>query len=191
MRRSVALVGACAVAIVALVAGRHEAIGAPRVGGPRPMVSVIDAWDRPLVVPASGTKPVLLVYEDKDSANENVALKDELSRFAKGDAYKNKVLLLAVADVSGYDFFPAKGFAKSAIRTQSSQLGTPIYCDWNGGLRTTLGLDAKRSNIVLYGRDGRVLLSHAGTMPEKMRKELVTTLKALVEGTQAPIAKAP
>jgi len=174
-----ALVVAFASLVLAAFAG-PSASASPRVGGARPKVAVIDAWDRTLHVPSTGTKPLLLVYEDKESSSENVALKAELSTIARGDAYKEKVLLLAVADVSGYDFFPAKGFAKGAIRTQSSQLGTPIYCDWDGHLRTSLGLEAKRSNVVLYGRDGKVVFSHAGPMPPPMRRTLLDTLRQMI-----------
>ena len=149
----------------------------PSLGGARPDVSFVDAWDRALVLPKTSGKPVLLVYEDKDSANQNAALKNELSALARGDAYKHRVVLLAVADVSGYDYWPARGFVRDAIRSESVKLGTPIYCDWNGQVRDTLALEAKRSNVVFYGKDGRVLFSHAGTLPDAKRKELVKLMK--------------
>ena len=158
-----------------------EAVAAPPVGGARPDVTLVDAWERPLVLRKTATKPVLVVYEDSASSKENVVLKSELSELAKGGAYRARVVLLAVADVSGYDFFPAKGFAKSAIRGQSTELGTPIYCDWTGSVRVTLGLEPKRSNVVLYGRDGRVRFSHAGPLGADKRKELLGELKEMVK----------
>lgn len=166
---------ALAASLFAFVPASSDA--APSLGGARPDVSFVDAWDRALVLPKTSGKPVLLVYEDKDSANQNLALKNELSSLARGDAYKNRVVLLAVADVSGYDYWPARGFVRDAIRSESVKLGTPIYCDWDGRVRDTLALEAKRSNVVFYGKDGRVLFSHAGTLPDTKRKELVKLMK--------------
>jgi hypothetical protein len=166
---------ALAASLLAFVPAPSNA--APSLGGARPDVAFVDAWDRALVLPKTSGKPVLLVYEDKDSANQNAALKSELSTLARGDAYKHRVVLLAVADVSGYDYWPARGFVRDAIRSESVKLGTPIYCDWNGQVRNTLALEAKRSNVVFYGKDGRVLFSHAGTLPEAKRNELVKLMK--------------
>ena len=67
-------------------------------------------------------------------------MKEELGKLAKGDRYKTAIALLAVADVEGYDYWPVRGFVKSAIRKESRKFGTTIYCDWDGSFRSALGL---------------------------------------------------
>ena len=74
--------------------------------------------------PALRGKPVLIVYEDKSSTAQNKALKDELAQIAKGDRYRSSVALAAVADVSAYDFWPARGFVRDAIREESRKQKT-------------------------------------------------------------------
>lgn len=160
----------------ALLPGLAGAV--PSVGAARPELTLIDGWDRALVVDRTATKPILVVYEDKDSATQNQPLKNELARLAKGDRYKDAVALLAIADVEGYDFWPVKGFVKDAIQTESQKFKTTIYCDWNGGVRGRLGLKKGVSNIVLYGRDGKVRLAHEGPMPAEKRQALVAMLRA-------------
>ncbi len=58
-----------------------EAAALPVVGDARPDLTLIDAWDRTFSVGASVGKPVLVVYEDKDSAEENKVLKADLRQW--------------------------------------------------------------------------------------------------------------
>lgn len=152
----------------------------PGTGSARPDLALVDGWDRTLVIDRSANKPILVVYEDKDSASQNQPLKDELAKLAKGDRYKTAIALLAVADVEGYDYWPIRGFVKDAIQSESAKFKTTIYCDWNGGVRSRLGLKKGVSSILLYGRDGKVLLSHEGPMPAEKRQQLVAMLRTEV-----------
>lgn len=122
------------------------------------------------------------VYEDKDSAEQNKALEDELARPGKGDKYKATVALPVVADVSSYDFWPVKGFVKKAIREESKKAGTTIYCDWSGSFRRTMRLTKNASNVVLVGKDGRVLFAGDGPLNPNERLRLIELLRAEVEG---------
>ena len=170
-------------AVVLLAAGLFIASPAhalPGVGAARPDITLVDAWDRSFSIGKTGTKPILIIYEDKDSAAQNRALKGDLARLAKGDRYKNAVALVAIADVTGYDYWPIRGFVKDSIQEESVKWSTPIYCDWNGAFRSALGLKKGTSSVVLYGKDGRVLLAHEGTMPADKRRVLVDLLRAEV-----------
>jgi hypothetical protein len=153
----------------------------PKPGDARPSVRLVDAWDRTVNTRALGDKPVLVVYEDRDSAAQNQILKDELARLGKGDRYKKAMTLLAIADVSGFDYWPARGFVKDAIKDESRKAGTPIYCDWNGSARRAFGLRQGASNVVLYARDGRVVFARHGSVPAEGRAELIRLLRSEVE----------
>lgn len=142
---------------------------------------LVDAWDRADDTSRLRGMPMLVVYEDKDSAKQNEALKGELADLAKGDRYKSRIALVAVADVSSYDFWPARGFVKSAIKEESSKQSVAIYCDWNGNVRNALGLRRGSSNVILVGRDGIVKFSYAGAIPPEKRRQLISLLRSEVE----------
>jgi len=165
------------IALGALLCFAAPADAAPREGTSRQTVTLVDAWDRQLVVAHTGTKPILVVYEDKNSAEQNIVLKRELAQLAKGGAYRTAVTLLAIADVGGYDYWPVRGFVKDAIQSESKKFDTTIYCDWDGSVRRTLGVRGGVSSVVLYSRDGKVLFAREGTLSQEERTTLFGLLR--------------
>lgn len=154
----------------------------PKVGEPGANASMEDADGRRTSVSAFRGKPILIVYEDKDSATVNQAMKDDLAKLAKGDRYKDAVALLPLADVSSYDFWPVKGFVKDAIREESRKVGATIYCDWDGSFRSAFDIRVGSSSIVLIGRSGAVRFASEGALSAAQREELIALLKEEVEG---------
>jgi hypothetical protein len=169
--------GATVSALVLAVAGQLYAL--PRVGDGRPNVVVKDAWDRALDLSRVGERPLLVVYEDRASSSQNQAFKNELARVAKGPLAL-RVVLAAVADVQGYDYWPARGFVKDAIRSQSNAIGAPIYCDWSGAVRNALGVRRGTSTVILYDASGRVVFAHEGAMDATSRASALSLLQAAV-----------
>ncbi len=155
--------------------------GLPAVGAKRPAAQVVDADDRGLDLRSINGRPMLIVYEDKDSSKLNVPLKDELSRLARGGRYQAAVALVPVADVEGYDYWPVRGFVKSAIRDESKKIGATIYCDWDGTFRRAVGLRRGTSSVVLIGRDARVLFASEGALSAPERQRLLSLLRAEVD----------
>jgi hypothetical protein len=94
----------------------------------------------------------------------------------------SSVALIAVADVTAYDYWPVRGFVKSAIHAQSTKLGVDIFCDWDGHVREGLGLRRGTSNVVLYGRNGHVLFAASGELGAEDRAKVVSALRREVEG---------
>lgn len=173
--------------LVAMMAGvgaiSATAHALPAIGSVAPStLKVVDGYDRSLDLKSLANKPILVIYEDKDSATVNQALKDELSKLAKGDKYKRAIALVPVADVSGYDYWPARGFVKSAIRDESKKAGATIYCDWSGSFRRALGLRGGTSSVVLINRDGKVVFARDGVVDAADRKRLLDMLRAEVGG---------
>lgn len=153
----------------------------PLVGAPGPGGKVVDTEGRGLDLRAIKGKPTLLVYENKEATKQNLELKNQLSKLAAGDKYRKAIALVAVADVEGYDYWPARGFVKSAIRSESKKLGNPIYVDWDGSMRKAAGFTKGLSTIVLVGPDGKVVFSHEGKMAAADREKLLVLLKQQVE----------
>ena len=150
----------------------------PRVGDARPAIVLKDAWDRTLDLSQVG-RPLLVVYEDKESSSQNDAFKTELSRLAKGPR-ASRIVLAAIADVQGYDYWPARGFVKDAIRSQSKTIGAPIYCDWSGAVRSTLGLRKRSSTVVLYDANGKVTFASEGAMDAATRARAIAAIDAAI-----------
>ncbi len=169
------------VALLALLLA-PAADAVPGIGAARPAVRLLDGWDRTIDVSRIGPKPMLVLYEDKDSAAQNQAFKEDLSALAKGDRYRSSVSLVPIADVQSYDYWPVRGFVKDAIQEESHRFGTIIYCDWNGDARRAFSAHRGTSNVILYGRDGTVLFAQEGPMSASRREEVITLLRRQVEG---------
>jgi len=152
-----------------------------RAGSLRPAARVVDADDRTLDLRSINGKPILVLYEDKDSAKMNDALKADLSRLAKGDRYRDAVVLVPVADVQSFDFWPARGFVKDAIRGESKKVGATIYLDWNGEFQRAAGFQRGTSSTMLVGRDARVLFTSQGALDAQQRAHLIGLLRAEIE----------
>lgn len=170
---------ALSVAALALMASHAQALVG--TGSLRPAGRVYDADDHTLDLRSINGKPILLLYEDKDSAKVNEPLKLELARLAKGDRYRTAVALVPIADVQSFDFWPVRGFVKDAIRSESKKQGATIYCDWDGNFQRAAGFKRGTSSVVLIGRDARVLFSHEGALPPPERDRLVSLLRSEVE----------
>lgn len=153
----------------------------PEVGALRSTGTVMDADDRPLDLRSINGKPILVLYEDKDSATMNAPLKADLARLAKGDRYKSAVALVPVADVQGFDFWPIRGFVKDSIRNESKKVGATIYCDWDGTFQRASKLKRGTSSVVLIGRNARVLFAVEGALTKDQRDRLIDLLRVEVE----------
>lgn len=152
-------------------------------GSMRPAAHVVDADDHALDLRSINGRPILVLYEDKDSAKTNDALKADLSRLAKGDRYRNTVALVPVADVQSFDFWPVRGFVKDAVRSESKKVGATIYLDWDGTFQRAAGFRRGTSSLMLVGRDARILFSSEGALSAEQRAHLIGLLRAEVEGT--------
>src|SRR4051812_15730046 len=89
------LVAAAALATALIPSPSHALL---KEGADAPNARVEDADGKVLRIQTLKGKPVLIVYEDRDSAKQNQTLKDDLSKLATGDKYKSAIALAAIAD---------------------------------------------------------------------------------------------
>jgi ceramide glucosyltransferase len=153
------------------------ALALPKAGEAGINVHLEDADGNVIEMKSLVGKPILVVYEDKASSKMNQSLKDELSKLAKGDKFKGKIALAAVADLDGYDYWPVKGFVKDAIRKESKKIGATIFCDWAGGFRKAWGIKQGTSTVVVIDKEGFVLFSGEGKLSADDRKKVVDLLR--------------
>lgn len=152
----------------------------PSVGAAVPAARAVDTEDRAFDLRSVQGRPILVVYEDKDSAHVNDAFKAELARLARDGTYRSAIALVPVADVRHYDYWPVRGFVKDAIRDESKRQGTGIYCDWSGDFSRALSLPTGTSSVVLFGRSGRALFAKSGRLSASEIHEVVGLLRAEV-----------
>ncbi|WP_437327418.1 YtfJ family protein [Sorangium sp. So ce381] len=181
-RRVARLRSAASAAALSLALISGAALALPSEGDRAPNARVEDADGRELQLKALQGKPILIVYEDKDSKSQNQALKDALAKLAKGDRYRRGIAVAAIADVSSYDFWPARGFVKDAIREESRKVGGTIYCDWDGSFRTAYKLRRGVSNVVVVGKNGHVLFAAEGALKPESQSKVLDLLRKEVEG---------
>ena len=170
--------------IAAVATASSDSFAIPKSGEGLPSASVVDANGTSFDTASVKGRPLLIVYEDKDSGKDNQALKDELAAFAREGDYRDRIALVAVADVSSFNFWPARGFAKDAIRRESARAGTTVYCDWDGVFRERLTLTKGKSNVVLVGKDGKVLYAAHGAMGENARARFFSLLRGELGATK-------
>ena len=162
------------------------AFAAPVVGSQRPDVALEDSWERIESLAQYNGMPILVLYEDKSSSSMNADFKKELAEVAQDGRYKGIVAFIPVADVSGYDYWPVRGFARRSVQKQSLATRTNIICDWKGAIREALGLTKKASNVVLYDRSGKVVFAHAGSLSPEQRAVLFAMLRDQVDQAAKP-----
>lgn len=126
-------------------------------------------------------KPTIVFYEERDSTSLNQPLKDELFKRGKKENLLDAVQVVAVADLEGYNWFPARNFALKGVRDAQTKAGIPVYVDWSGTLRgAPWKLKEKTSNVVLLDSNGDLALKLDGKVDEKMQRQLFDALGAML-----------
>lgn len=125
------------------------------------------------------SRPALVVYEDRDSTALNQALKDALAAPERRDLL-GKVSVVAIANVAAYDWFPARNFVISSVKSTEKALGVPLYLDWKGAMTSsTWALSAKGSTVVVLDRAGTAKLSKRGKLEPREVDEVLRLLTEL------------
>lgn len=118
----------------------------------------------------------LLVYEDRHSTEVNKRFKDKLFEQGKQLGVLDKVNLVAVAYLKPFDFFPARKFALSHVRSLEEKLGVQIYVDFTGNIARALALPTDKSNIVVLDAGGDVVLRFEGKLTDAQEQKVIATL---------------
>ena len=126
---------------------------------------------------------VVLFWEDRERQTQNAALKRELGRFAGDAAITRAVSVVAVADLSAYDFVPARAISRATIGLIAPAVGIEILLDWRRTLASPpFSLTAGRSNVVVIDREGREVLRREGALGPTQRAEVIEAVRELLAG---------
>jgi len=160
--------------VISLVA--FEAAALIRTGSTLGDFKVHDHQDKAFSLSAlHAGRAALIVFEDKDAGDQNQAFKKRFAALQK--TLGGKVVLIPVADVSKYNYWPAKGFVKDALRDAGRKNGVKVYADWSGKGKTNLAASAKRSNLVLVDKHRKVLWASAGQLTRLQEDKLLDLVR--------------
>lgn len=125
--------------------------------------------------------PTVLFYEDRHSTALNQPTKDALFMHGQREGLLRAVKVVAVADLEGYNWFPARDFALAAVRDAEAKAGVPILVDWRGVLRAPpWSLPAETSTVLLLDAQGGVVFARSGSLNETDQADLFNTLRAML-----------
>jgi hypothetical protein len=139
----------------------------------RPHFSVVTADGSALSDAQLKGRAVILWYDSSDSVHVNDEAKAELSRMLSTMSEATRPRLVAVGDVSGYDYWPARSFAKSELRKYEGIYRIPIYGDWTGAIRAAFALDPSHGNLLFISATGAVHFRRTGKVDQAGVKRVV------------------
>jgi hypothetical protein len=119
-------------------------------------------------------RAILVMYEDRVAVDWNVALKKRLSR---DRSLPRTLVVLPVADMRRWKFWPARTFAQKELRKRSKEMGRTLFGDWNGEAAKALGVVDRTSSVVLFGEDGQVRWAGSGRLSAERMDELVALIR--------------
>ncbi|MCS6915126.1 MAG: YtfJ family protein [Myxococcales bacterium] len=135
--------------------------------------------DRPAPLRALRGRVVALIHEDRSTRPEqNQLLKEALG--AAAERHRGRFLLFALADVSSYDIWPARRFAKEALYKVAAT-GASVLCDWKGVVRGRLGLRRGDSTLIVLSTEGRVALLQRGPHSTQEVRAVLERIGQLVQ----------
>lgn len=136
-------------------------------------------------------RAVILIYEDRASNTQNDELKRELANRARAQDLTRNVAVVPVANLAGYNFWPARGFARDAVVDIARQQALEILIDWEGSMAGSYRFRPGTSYVMVLDRAGRVRFRHAGTLSPQRRRAFFSAVSDAMENTGAPAAAAP
>lgn len=182
MRRSPLLPSSGAALLAAALFVAPGALALPTPGAHVPHAVAEDPDGMSIDLAWLRGRPTLVLYEDKDTSSWNQDLRDQLARLAQRDPRSRVVAVVPVVDVGAYDFWPARGFARGAVRQEAERSGMTLYCDWGGGFRQALSLRRGTSSTILLDRAGKVIFAREGKLSPDDARTLVRLLLEQVGG---------
>lgn len=124
-------------------------------------------------------RPLLVVYEDQDGGKQNKETKALIAAYHDPIANRAKLLVWPVADLSKWNWWPAKGHAMKDVKKSAAESKTHILLDWTGAMHKAWGFQRGRNSILLVGADGKVRFASEGEHSSAQRAALETELKSL------------
>lgn len=143
--------------------------------------TVTNTNDKAVALSSFKGKPTVLFYEDRYSTEQNRKVKDELWKRGHEAGMLDAANVVGIANLSAFDFWPAKQFARSHVQTVEKKVGIPVLIDWKGAMQNNpWNLPAKSSTVMVFDADGKLVMMHSGAMTDAQMEELFGKLSTLI-----------
>lgn len=119
---------------------------------------------------------VVLFYEDRDSASQNELLKQEMSARAQEAGLARQVVLLPIANLEAFDFWPARPIARGHVVDIARRFGIEILIDWSGATAQAWGFAKRQSHVLVLDGEGRPLFRESGPLDGAARGRFFAVL---------------
>lgn len=123
--------------------------------------------------------PTLVFYEDKDGGDQNERFKQRLGKLQSKSPSAKKVVVVAIADVGSWNFWPAKGFVKDALESAGKKAGITVWADWTTAGRKSLSATSNASNVIMLDRSGKVVWASVGKLTTVQEDDLLNRIDKL------------
>lgn len=127
------------------------------------------------LIPEVG-QPLLVIYEDQDGGKQNQGMKALIAAYHDPVANRAKLTVWPIADLSRWNWWPAKGKALAEVKKSAQKNNTRILIDWTGALQKAWGLQKKKNSIVLvvggkvrYASEGECTAAQSAALEAELR----------------------
>ena len=124
-------------------------------------------------------QPILLIIEDQEGGKQNRPLKERLGRINSDPANRAKCDVIAIADLSRWDWWPARKYALADVQKTATEKKTTIYLDWKGELKRAWGVQKGKNHLLLLMPDGKVRFAAEGPVSGADEQNLINILVEL------------
>jgi len=121
---------------------------------------------------------VLIVYEDRASANQNVGLKQRLWDLHRRGRLDDRMAVLPIADVRAFKEWPASQYARKAVAAERKRTGRLLYADFTGAAGRAIAAKPGHSTLAFLDPDGEVLWSGEGPVVKADQNRLLRMVLA-------------
>ena len=164
--------------VIALVAIAPSAHALVQVGARPASFVVKDLNDRELTLATLvNAAPALILYVDKEGAAQNKRLEARLQKLRAEEPAFAALRYVPIVDMSKYNGWPERGFAKSALRDEQKTYAYKLYADWDGAGHAKLSTVEHASNLIVLDKQGRVAWASAGQLSPTQEDALIARLR--------------
>ena len=162
--------------LLLVLLGRASATPTPGTLLARVEVESTDGGKRPLPDPRHA---VVIIYEDQDASKRPQSARELLGTYTRVDENRARFEFVAVADVSKWNWWPAKKYVFADVKKIAAHNHTTVFLDWKGAIAKAWGLKKGQSGVLALGADGRLLFAAEGSLGDALQRELAAVLATL------------
>lgn len=123
---------------------------------------------------------LVVLHQDRKSSDQNQEFKDQLGKLAESPAGRAKMRLVALADAGGYDFWPARGYVKDALRPLRDAGFALVLADWQGAVRKKYGIPAGQSALFVVTAGGELRAFMSGVIGKEEARQLLQMIGGML-----------